>query len=216
LLEEKLSFHGKIPRNRIVLLVDATYATGKILGSARENGLIYLARLKSNRKIRLFSRWIRVDEYFRGKEERYFTHEGIKVFYKQAILHVKELGRVKVFALREESLEYKFYVSNDMRMTPKTAQRYRKLRWRIDTMHRELKQFCGLENTCSWKEETLVSHFRFSFFLWWAFQRFKLERGLELSFEALWWEYKADADRAKAGRMQLGEPPPISMFFNYV
>jgi hypothetical protein len=69
LLEEKLALHGKIPRNRITLLTDATYATKEILGSARENGLIYLARLKSNRRIRLFSRWIRVDEYFRGKEE---------------------------------------------------------------------------------------------------------------------------------------------------
>jgi hypothetical protein len=43
LLEERLSLHAGIPRDRIVLLTDATYATGKSLGSARENGLIYLA-----------------------------------------------------------------------------------------------------------------------------------------------------------------------------
>jgi hypothetical protein len=49
------------------------------------------------------------------------------VFYKQAVLHVKGLGRARVFALREEGLGCKFYVSNDLRMTPKTAHRYRKL-----------------------------------------------------------------------------------------
>jgi hypothetical protein len=39
-----------------------------------------------------------------ARRKGYFTHEGIRVFYKQAVLHVKELGRARVFALREEGL----------------------------------------------------------------------------------------------------------------
>jgi len=51
-----------------------------------------------------------VDEYFgKHKKERYFTHEGVKVFYKEAVLEVKKLGRVKVFRLKKESeTEYKY------------------------------------------------------------------------------------------------------------
>jgi hypothetical protein len=53
---------------------------------------------------------MRVDKYFDlYKKARYFTHEGVKVFYKQAILQVSELGRTKVFRLKEESeAKYKY------------------------------------------------------------------------------------------------------------
>jgi hypothetical protein len=63
------------------------------------------ARLKKDRRIRLFSEWKRMDWYFeRYKEERYFTDKqtGGMVFYKKAMLDVKGLGRVRVFAFRRE------------------------------------------------------------------------------------------------------------------
>ena len=105
ILEDKLNvYEGKIPRNSITLITDTTYAVKRVLTPAREKGLIYVGKLKKDRQIRLFSMWMRVEEYFgKYKKERYFTHEGVKVFYKQAILEVKELGRVKVRRLREEN-----------------------------------------------------------------------------------------------------------------
>jgi hypothetical protein len=216
LLKEELST-SKVPRDRITFVTDTFYASEEILGFVRREGLKFVAGLKPKRRIRLFSTWIRVKDYFKKKRERYFTWEGRRIYYKQAVLHVKKLGRAMVFAFREEgSEEWRYYVTNDLKMTPRTCHEYRRRRWQIDKMHREEKQFCGLCNTCSWKVESLVPHYKFSFFLWWMFERFRLREGLEVSFEALWWEYKAEVDKAKARRMQLGEPPPLEMFFNYV
>ena len=101
-------------------------------------------------------------------------------------------------------------------MTAKTCYRYKKSRWNIEEMHRELKQYLGLENTCAWKKEPLLAHYTFVFFLWWLFERFRSEQGLDVSFESLWWEYCKGVEQTKALRMQLREPPPISMFFSFV
>ena len=122
LLGGKLHEYGdKLPGNRITLLTDASYAVRHVLGFARERGMSYVAKLKKDRQVRLFSEWMRMEEYFhRYKEERYFTHEGKRVFYKQAVLQVKELGRVKVFRFREEGGEPGYYVTNRLKMTAKT------------------------------------------------------------------------------------------------
>ena len=160
---------------------------------------------------------MRVEEYFRRyREERYFTCEGRRVFYKEAVLHVKELGRVKVFAFREEEeAEYRYCVCNRLNMTAKTCCEYRRLRWKIDEMHRELKLYLGLENTCAWKKESLIAHYRFVFTLWWMFQRFRAEQRLDISFEAMWWEYCTQAERTKWQRAALDKPPPV-VVFSYV
>ncbi|RMF88929.1 MAG: hypothetical protein D6733_07450 [Methanobacteriota archaeon] len=160
---------------------------------------------------------MRVDQYFeRYKRERYFTCHGVKVFYKEAVLDVKELGRLKVFRLREDGEpEPRFYVTSKLNMTARTCHRYKETRWRIEEMHRDLKQYCGLENTCAWKKEPLTAHYAFVFFLWWVFERFRVEKGLDVSFEALWWEHCMGVDKAKMQRMRPGEPPPIAALSNY-
>jgi hypothetical protein len=86
----------------------------------------------------------------------------------------------------------------------------------VEDLHRDEKQYCGLENTCAWKKDSLIAHYSFVFFLWWLFERFRVERGLKVSFETLWWEYCAGVDRAKAQRIQLGEPPPLAALFSYL
>ncbi len=46
ILEDKLkAWDGRIPRNRVTLLMDASYAVKRVLGPAREKGLIYVGRL---------------------------------------------------------------------------------------------------------------------------------------------------------------------------
>ena len=146
LIDELTAYSGWIPRNRIALLLDAAYAVKRVLSPAREKGLIYVGRLKKDRWIRLFNRWMRVERYFMAyKNERYFTYEGLRVFYKEAVLEVKELGRARVFRLREEGeKEFKYYVSNKLDMTARTCYRYKKLRWKIEEMHRDEKQYLGL------------------------------------------------------------------------
>ena len=214
ILEEKLRLYGwRMHENMITLLADASYAVERVLSFAREKRISYVGRLKKDRHVRLFSKWVRVEEYFRRyKEERYFTCEGKRVFYKEAVLHVKELGRLKVFRFREEESEPRYYVTNKLKMTAKTCYEYKKLRWKIEEMHRELKQYLGLENTCAWKKESLIAHYRFVFLLWWLFEKFRAEQRLKVSFEALWWEYCADVERTKWQRAALEKPPPVTAF----
>lgn len=211
-------YGGGIPKNTVSLLMDASYTVEPVVAPLREKGLTYVGKLKKDRQIRLISEWMSVAEFFeRHRKERYFIHEGVKVFYKEAVLHVKTLGRVKVFRLREEGEPEPLYnVTNKLNMTAKTCYRYKKKRWSIEDMHRDQKQYCGLENTCAWKKESLIAHYSFVFFLWWMFERFRVEQGLRVSFESLWWEYCRGADQAKMQRMQLGEPPPIAALFSYL
>ena len=105
-----------------------------------------------------------------------------------------------MFRLREESeAKYRYYVASKMNMTAKTCYRYQKSRWSIEDMHRDGKQYCGMKNTCAWEKESLLAHYAFVFFLWWLFERFRVEQGLNVSFESLWWEYCKGVDQAKMG-----------------
>lgn len=219
IVEDRLDAYGdRIPRNTVSLLMDAVYTVEPVVGSLRKKGLTYVGKLKKNRKIRLFSKWMSIVDYFeKHQEERYFTHEGIRVYYKEAVLDVSTLGRVKAFMTREEhEAEPEYHVTNKQNMSVKTCYRYKKMRWSIEDMHRDQKQYLGLENTCAWKKEPLMAHHTSVFFLWWLFERFRIEQGLNVSFESLWWEYTKGVDQAKMQRTQLGEPPPIAALFNYL
>jgi len=52
-----------------------------------------------------------------------------------------------------------------------------------------VNKYCGMKNTCAWKKESLLAHYAFVFFLWWLVERFRVEQGLNVSFESLWWEF---------------------------
>ncbi|MBD3227488.1 MAG: glycosyltransferase, partial [Candidatus Lokiarchaeota archaeon] len=76
------------------------------------------------------------------KKEHYFTYkkENRKIYYKEAILDVSKIGRRKVFRFKEENVEgYRYFITNDLKLTAKTAYAYIKKRWKVETMHRELK-----------------------------------------------------------------------------
>lgn len=219
IVEDRLNaYGGRIPRNTVSLLMDAAYAVKPVLSPLRKKGLTYVGKLKKNRQIRLFSEWMSVSKYFeKHKNERYFTGEGTRIFYKEAVLDLSEIGRVRIFRFREENESNpRYYVTDKLNMAVNTCYRYKKSRWSIEDMHRDEKQYCGLENTCAWKKEPLIAHYAFVFFLWWLFERFRIEQGLDVSFEMLWWEYCKGVDLAKMERMQLGEPPPIEALFSYL
>jgi len=131
------------PKKRICVVGDALYGQGKLAQDLRENKWCYVVRIKSNRRIRLFDRWMQVKEYFsRYKKERYFTdkNSGKKVYYKEAVLEVSKLGRCKVFSFREEGSSYPEYsAARKATMGARTAYRYKGKRWGVEEMHRALK-----------------------------------------------------------------------------
>lgn len=190
-----------IQKERIWILSDSWYDCETIYRIAKEFGTFFMVNVPKDRQIRLFKNWFRVDKYFETKKkERYFTSKktGEKVYYKEATLDISKIGRCKVFAFRpENTLEYRYYVSNKLDLQAKTAYEHYGNRWSIEDMHRSLKQYCGLENCYSGKKETNLAHKSMSYFLYWIFSIYKTiqERiGFETTFEKLWIEYTNQFD----------------------
>lgn len=185
-----------ISKNSIWVLVDSWYVSGKFVTVLQDLGINYVLQLKKGRKIRLFDTWMKVETYFESyKKEHYFTYkkENRKVYCKKAILDVSKIGRRKVFRFKEENVEgYRYFITNDLKLTAKTAYAYIKKRWKVETMHRELKQFFGLKYTYSGRKDYLLAHYIVSYYGWLLFQWYKwqeIEGNKNSSTEALWKEY---------------------------
>ena len=55
ILEDKLrAYHGKIPRSRVTLLTNATYAVKRVLSPAREKKLTYVGEVEERQANQAF------------------------------------------------------------------------------------------------------------------------------------------------------------------
>ena len=69
------------------------------------------------------------------------------------IVHLKGFGFIKVFKLvvTEDHIEY--WATNDLQMTELSRLKFAQFAWMIETYHRGIKQFCGIER-CQARSET--------------------------------------------------------------
>lgn len=185
-----------VPKKNIWVLTDSWFSSGKFQQRIRDVGANYVLQVKRDRRIRLFQIWLRMDHYFaRYKSAHYFTTpaEHKKVFYKEAILDVSKFGRRKVLAFKEEQeKEWRYFVVSELKLSAKTAHKYLKKRWLVETMHRETKQFFGLEATYSGRADYLIAHYLCSYFGWLLFQWYKWQIVANqdcTSTEKLWMQY---------------------------
>jgi len=186
----------QVSQKAIWVLTDCWYVSGTFEKSLHESGVNYVLQLKKDRQIRLFEHWMRIETYFTtAKKWHYFTSgpEKKRVWYKEAILDVSQFGRRKAFLFQEEKeAEPRYFITNDFKLTAKTAYSYLKRRWTIETMHREVKQFFGLQSTYAGNEPYLRAHYIVSYFGWMLFQWYKWQReGIpeKVSTEELWLQY---------------------------
>lgn len=185
-----------IPNIRIWILNDSWYTSERFNTVIRDLKHNFMSGLKSDRRILLFGKKIRVDKYFREHQKaKYFTfkRDNTKVNYKQAILNVSLLGRCSVYAFKVEGTKrWVYYASNKLNMTPKIAYERKLQRWTIETQHRDVKQYFGLKDCYSHKKETLAAHYNLSYLLHSLFSTFKMElkqTGIETTMEELWHQY---------------------------
>jgi len=185
-----------VSKKAIWVTTDCWYVSGTFEKSLLESGVNYVLQLKKDRQIRLFENWMRIETYFAtAKKWHYFTvgPEKKRIWYKDALLDVSQFGRRKVFLLQEETeLEPRYFMTKEFKLTAKTVYSYLKRRWTIETMHREVKQFFGLQATYAGNERYLRAHYIVSYFGWLLFQWYKWhELGAhdQVSTEELWMQY---------------------------
>ncbi|NVM53137.1 MAG: transposase [Candidatus Helarchaeota archaeon] len=204
-----------VPKKTIWVLVDSWFSSGKFEKRIRDVGANYVLQVKKDRRIRLFQTWMRIDQYFeRYKSAHYFTAQPDKkkIFYKEAILDVSKFGRRKVIAFKEEQeKEWRYFVISELKLTAKTAYKYIKRRWLVETMHRETKQFFGLEATYSGRAKYLIAHYLCSYYGWLLFQWYKWQIAADQDYtstEELWMQYIQERRRQEKGNLQffLGKP----------
>lgn len=199
-----------VPKKAIWVLVDSWYSSGEFQKRLRDVGANYVIQVKKDRRVRVVQNWLRIDHYFaRYRPLHYFTTptEHKKIFYKEAILDVSKFGRRKVLAFKEEQeQDWRYFVVSELKLTAKTAYKYLKKRWVVETMHRETKQFFGLEATYSGRAEYLIAHYSCAYYGWLLFQWYKWQLAADQknpSTETLWMQYIQERRRQEMGSLQL-------------
>ena len=111
---------------------DSWYGSLENLKLIRGFGWVWLTRLKANRSVnpdRSGSRPVaRVDTDAHG-----------------AIVHLKGYGLIRLFPIVAPDGDREYWATNDLNMKALTRVRFAGYAWTIETYHRGIKQYCGVE-----------------------------------------------------------------------
>ena len=69
------------------------------------------------------------------------------------VVHLKGFGFIKVFKIVVTENHIEYWATNDLQMVDLTRLKFAQLSWMIETYHRGIKQFCGIER-CQARSET--------------------------------------------------------------
>ena len=117
----------------------------------------WYASLKNLKLVtRLFGRWLtrlEADRLVNPDNRGNQALALVNVATTGTIVHLKGFGFIKVFKIvvTEDHIEY--WATNDLEMTELTRLKFAQLSWMIETYHRGIKQFCGIER-CQARSET--------------------------------------------------------------
>ena len=132
--------------NFSIALFDSWYFASKLTGFLESLGKDWISEAKSNRKILVDGKWIRIGEYEESldiKSMKCYTIDGKQYFTKSIITRMKKIGEVRIVVSRGTEGK-KFFVTNMVSWKPKRVMEMYLRRWDIEIMHREIKQD-GLE-----------------------------------------------------------------------
>lgn len=117
----------------------------------------WYASLKNLKLVaRLFGRWLTrltSDRLVNPDNTGNRPISSVMVAEQGTIVHLKGFGFVQVFkiAVKENRIEY--WATNDQQMSDLTRLKFAELSWMIETYHRGIKQYCGIER-CQARSET--------------------------------------------------------------
>lgn len=155
--------HG-VPQARIRVLIDGGYTNNTVLPQLREQGRIYLGTVSRRKHCNLFGENKYIKDVFPTQPGSYLTVGGKRYYYEVKRLNVTDWGCHQVFIVRKpRTKEVKYYLTNDLKMTPATFLRCQHERWWIEQNHRDLKQFCALDQLFVWKKRSVESRIALSY-----------------------------------------------------
>jgi putative transposase len=111
---------------------DSWYASLDNLKAIRDYGWRWLTRLKSNRLVNL---------NYTGNRPL----SEVELSAYGTIVHLKGYGLIKVFKIVTPDGDSEYWATNDLEMGDLTRLKYAEQAWAIETYHRGLKQFCGVD-----------------------------------------------------------------------
>ena len=74
------------------------------------------------------------------------------------IVHLKGYGLIKVFKTVRTDNDIEYWATNDLKMTDLMRLKYAEISWMIETYHRGIKQFCGVERCRARSESAQRNH----------------------------------------------------------
>lgn len=74
------------------------------------------------------------------------------------VVHLKGFGFIKVFKIVVTENHIEYWATNDLQMTDLTRLNFAQLSWMIETYHRGIKQFCGIERCQARSEAAQRNH----------------------------------------------------------
>ena len=114
------------------VVFDSWYSSLENLKQIRNGGWVWLTRLKANRLVnpdRTGNRAVaQVDADPHGQ-----------------IVHLKGYGLIRLFPIVTPDGDREYWATNDLKMTALTRIRFADYAWAIETYHRGIKQYCGVE-----------------------------------------------------------------------
>lgn len=114
------------------VLFDSWYSSLLNLKSIDRFGWIWLTQLKSNRL---------VNPDRTGNQ----PVSQIELAARGSVVHLKGYGLIKLFKIVTPHGDIEYWATNDLQMTDLERLKFAELAWTIETYHRGIKQFCGIE-----------------------------------------------------------------------
>jgi SRSO17 transposase len=147
------------------VLFDSWYASVDNLKLIHRMGMTFITTLKENRLISLSKEggYIHLGEIEWTEERKQY---GVKIKLQEVPFHVQ------LFKLVAPDGNIDWVITNcPEKISADLVQKENKVRWNIETMHRELKQLTGIEKCQARKARSQRNHISYSYQAWFAIKR---------------------------------------------
>jgi hypothetical protein len=97
---------------------------------------------------RLFGRWLtrlEADRLVNPDNTGNRPLASVSLAATGTLVHLKGYGLIKVFKIVVTENHIEYWATNDLQMTDLTRLKFNQFSWMIETYHRGIKQFCGIE-----------------------------------------------------------------------
>ncbi len=149
--------------NRV--LFDSWYASVENLKLIHRMGMQFITTLKANRLISLSKEggYIHLEEIEWNEERKQY---GVEIKLQEVPFHVQ------LFKLVATNGDIDWVITNcPEKISADLVQKENKVRWNIETMHRELKQLTGIEKCQARKSRSQRNHISYCYQAWFALKK---------------------------------------------